>query len=57
LTTRTESPSGESFTPVYPLTDFKPRQDQNLERRYLGGSYGAVPVLDHQDFVNAMRDR
>ncbi len=44
-------------TELYPLTDFKPRPDQNLERRYLGGSYGAVPVLDHQDFVNAVRDR
>jgi hypothetical protein len=44
-------------TELYPLTDFKPRQDQNLERRYLGGSYGAVPVLDHQDFVQAVRDR
>ncbi|HEX6356899.1 AAA family ATPase [Actinophytocola sp.] len=44
-------------TELYPLTDFKPRRDQNLERRYLGGSYGAVPVLDHQDFVNAVRDR
>ncbi|MFI7676678.1 ATP/GTP-binding protein [Actinophytocola sp. NPDC049390] len=44
-------------TELYPLTDFKPRQDQNLERRYLGGSYGAVPVLDHQDFVHAVRDR
>lgn len=44
-------------TELYPLTDFKPRQDQNLERRYLGGSYGAIPVLDHQDFVNAVRDR
>jgi uncharacterized protein len=42
-------------TELYPLTDFKPRQDQNLERRYLGGSYGAIPVLDHQDFVNAVR--
>lgn len=44
-------------TELYPMTDFKPRQDQNLERRYLGGSYGAVPVLDHQDFVNAVRHR
>lgn len=49
--------SAAGATELYPLTDFKPRQDQNLERRYLGGSYGAVPVLDHQDFVNAMRDR
>lgn len=44
-------------TELYPLTDFKPRQDQNLERRYLGGSYGAIPVLDHEDFVNAVRKR
>ena len=49
--------NGVGATELYPLTDFKPRQDQNLERRYLGGSYGAVPVLDHQDFVNAVRDR
>ncbi|KDN19012.1 AAA family ATPase [Amycolatopsis rifamycinica] len=36
---------------LYPLTDFKPRNDQNIERRYLGGSYGAVPVLG--DFFEA----
>lgn len=36
---------------LYPLTDFKPRKDQNTERRYLGGSYGAVPVLG--DFYEA----
>lgn len=31
---------------LYPLTDFKPRAGgENRERRYLGGSYGAVPVV------------
>lgn len=30
---------------LYPLTDFHPRKDENRERRYLGGSYGGVPVL------------
>lgn len=40
---------------LYPLTDFKPRIGENTERRYLGGSYGAVPVLDQHDFVKAMR--
>jgi hypothetical protein len=31
---------------LYPLSDFKPRSEgENRERRYLGGSYGAVPVL------------
>lgn len=42
---------------LYPLTDFKPRKDQNTERRYLGGSYGAIPVLDPQDFIDAVRPR
>lgn len=31
---------------LYPLSDFRPRAEgENRERRYLGGSYGAVPVL------------
>lgn len=42
---------------LYPLTDFKPREGQNIERRYLGGSYGAVPVLDPQDFADAVLSR
>lgn len=46
-----------SATEIYPLTDFKPRKDQNVERRYLGGSYGGVPVLVGDDFVNAVRDQ
>ncbi|MGX9874231.1 AAA family ATPase [Streptomyces cellulosae] len=33
-------------TSLYPLSDFRPRQDENRERRYLSGSYGAVPVID-----------
>jgi hypothetical protein len=32
-------------TRLYPLTDFKPRRDENLERGYLQGRYGAVPFL------------
>lgn len=31
---------------LYPLSDFKPRDKENTERRYLGGSYGAVPFVD-----------
>lgn len=42
---------------LYPLTDFKPRKEQNTERRYLAGSYGAVPVLDPGDFADAVLDR
>lgn len=30
---------------LYPLTDFKPRKTENLERGYLQGRYGAIPFL------------
>lgn len=40
---------------VYALSDFTPRKDQNTERRYLDGRYGAVPILDRQDFIDAVR--
>jgi hypothetical protein len=32
-------------THLYPLTDFHPREEENLERGYLQGRYGAVPFL------------
>jgi uncharacterized protein len=38
---------------LYPLTDFKPRNEHNLARRYLGGSYGAIPILDGFDQLSA----
>lgn len=31
---------------VYPLTDFKPRNDEVLERWYLRGRYGALPIVN-----------
>ncbi|NGY57504.1 AAA family ATPase [Lentzea sp. NEAU-D13] len=40
---------------LYALTDFKPRKEgENLERRYLGGSYGAVPDVQVEALVAAM---
>jgi AAA15 family ATPase/GTPase len=33
-------------TELYPLTNFKPRKDENLERGYLQGRYGAIPFLE-----------
>jgi uncharacterized protein len=30
---------------LYPLTDFKPRNDESLERWYMRGRYGALPIL------------
>lgn len=41
-------------TSLFPLSDFKPRQDENRERRYLGGSYGAVPFLNDERFTAAV---
>ena len=31
---------------LYPLTDFKPRKQENLENGYLQGRYGAIPFLN-----------
>ncbi|MGZ3143107.1 AAA family ATPase [Lentzea chajnantorensis] len=45
----------EGVSDLYPLTDFKPRKEgENLERRYLGGSYGAVPDVQAETFVSAV---
>jgi len=41
----------EGATHLYPLTDFKPRRNENLERGYLQGRYGAVPFIGSSDFV------
>ena len=45
----------QGATALYPLTDFRPREGLNWERRYLGGSVGAVPFLDDEDFEAALR--
>ncbi|WP_432746713.1 ATP-binding protein [Streptomyces sp. JH002] len=44
-------------TSLFPLSDFKPRQEENRERRYLGGSYGAVPFLSDERFEAAVAAR
>jgi AAA15 family ATPase/GTPase len=35
----------EGATVLYPLTDYKPRKAENLQRGYLQGRYGAIPFL------------
>ncbi len=35
----------EGASKLYPLTDYKPRKAENLERGYLQGRYGAIPFL------------
>jgi AAA15 family ATPase/GTPase len=37
----------EGATVLYPLTDYKPRKGENLERGYLQGRYGAIPFLSN----------
>lgn len=39
---------------LYPLTDFHPRREENLERGYLQGRYGAVPFLG--DLISSRMD-
>ncbi|MFE6471519.1 ATP/GTP-binding protein [Streptomyces rochei] len=41
---------------LYALAEFRPRKDENRERRYLGGSYGGVPYID-ESFSRALRER
>jgi hypothetical protein len=38
-------------THLYPLTDFKPRKQENLENGYLQGRYGAIPFLNADRFL------
>jgi hypothetical protein len=40
----------EGSSHLYPLTDFKPRRQENLENGYLQGRYGAIPFI-HPDFL------
>ena len=38
----------EGATRLFPLTDYQPRTNQNIEAGYLGGRFGAIPFLDEQ---------
>jgi uncharacterized protein len=42
----------DGATTLFPLTDFHPRKEENTERRYLGGSYGAVPAVFSDSLVD-----
>lgn len=35
----------DASSKLYPLTDFQPRNDEDLERGYMRGRYGALPIL------------
>jgi AAA15 family ATPase/GTPase len=34
---------------LYPLTEYKPRSDESLEKGYLAGRYGGVPILPDEE--------
>jgi hypothetical protein len=42
---------------LYPLTDFKPRREENLETGYLQGRYGAIPFLNPDSFLGHEEER
>lgn len=43
---------------LFPLSEFKPRrQGENRQKRYLNGSYGAIPELSMQLFERAVTSR
>ncbi|MGO9271015.1 MAG: AAA family ATPase [Terriglobia bacterium] len=42
-------------THLYPLSDFKPRRNENLERGYLQGRYGAVPFIGSTDILTSQK--
>ena len=43
----------EGSSHLYPLTDFKPRRQENLENGYLQGRYGAIPFI-HPDYLTGI---
>lgn len=40
----------DGSTRLYPLSDLDPRKEEAVGRRYLGGRYGATPILSRQEF-------
>ncbi|MFA1544800.1 ATP/GTP-binding protein [Actinomadura chokoriensis] len=44
-------------TELFAISDFKPRGEENRERRYLAGRYGAVPRIDDELFAAALAAR
>lgn len=40
----------DGATRLYPLSDLDPRRDEAIEKRYLAGRYGGVPVLARTQF-------
>lgn len=46
----------DGSTSLYPLLDFSPRRDESVGRRYLGGMYGATPIVSEAEFAAVFED-
>ncbi|MGW0053320.1 AAA family ATPase [Nocardia nova] len=44
-------------TDLFPISAFRPRREDNRERRYLAGRYGAVPIVKDELFEVALASR
>ncbi len=40
---------------LYPLSDFHPQPNENLETGYLQGRYGAIPFLNSRTFLSSLK--
>ncbi|MEV5408565.1 ATP-binding protein [Thermopolyspora sp. NPDC052614] len=47
----------DGATELFPLAEFHPRNDENVERGYLQGRYGAVPYVNFEKIRNVFRER
>ena len=43
----------DGATTLYPLSDFRPRHDEAIERRYMQGRYGGVPIINPAEYARA----
>jgi uncharacterized protein len=52
------SKGDDGASELFPLAEFKPRrQGENRQKRYLNGSYGAIPGLSTELFERAVTSR
>jgi AAA15 family ATPase/GTPase len=52
------SKGDDGASELFPLSEFKPRrQGENRQKRYLNGSYGAIPELSMELFEQALSSR
>jgi len=52
------SKGDDGASELFPLAEFKPRrQGENRQKRYLNGSYGAIPELSMRLFEHAVTSR